>query len=265
MPLIRHTVKEQIETIMENTTEHKLAKPDKSLADYIYCFSALQNLSDINQGVIIPNGRIDLAFFKTADNQFRISLIGLETRPKLLPKQAISKFFAVSFNPLAVEYILNDSIADILNNGRILPDNFWGFSVGDLDDFDTFCKKVSQTIQSILPNEIDDRKRRLFELIFASNGQITVKELSEKVFWSSRQMNQYFNQQFGLSVKAYCNILRFQASLSQIKEGKLFPQLNFYDQSHFIKEIKKYSGASPKELHKNKNSRFLQFSVINTK
>ena len=265
VPLIRHTVREQIETIMENTTEHKLAKPDKSLADYIYCFSALQNLSDIHQGVIIPNGRIDLAFFKTADNQFRISLIGLETRPKLLPKQAISKFFAVSFNPLAVEYILNDSIAGILNNGRILPDNFWDFGVGDLDDFDTFCKKVSQTIQSILPNEIDDRKRRLFELIFASNGQITVKELSEKVFWSSRQMNQYFNQQFGLSLKAYCNILRFQASLSQIKEGKLFPQLNFYDQSHFIKEIKKYSGASPKELYKNKNSRFLQFSVINTK
>lgn len=250
---------------MDNVTEHKLAKPDKSLADYIYCFSALQNLSDINQGVIIPNGRIDLAFSKTTDNQFRISLIGLEIKPKLLPKQAISKFFAVSFNPLAVEYILNHSIADLLNNGRILSDNFWDFSVNDLTDFDTFCKKISQRIQSFLPKEIDDRKRKLFALIFATNGEISVKELSEKVFWSSRQMNQYFNQQFGLSLKAYCNIIRFQASLSQIKEGELFPQLNFYDQSHFIKEIKKHSGASPKELYKNQNSRFLQFSVIDTK
>jgi len=102
-------------------------------------------------------------------------------------------------------------------------------------------------------------------LIFDSKGEMSVKELSEKVFWSSRQINQYFNQQFGMSLKAYCNILRFQASLSQIKEGKLFPQLNFYDQSHFIKEIKKHSGVSPKELYKNENSRFLQFLVIDNK
>ncbi len=250
---------------MDNVTEHKLAKPDASLADYIYCFSALQNLSEINQGVIIPNGRIDLSFSKTKDNQFNISLMGLETKPKLLSTQAISTFFAVSFNPLAVEYVLNHSIADILNNERILPYNFWDFSVNDLEDFDTFCKKISRKIQSLLPKEIDERKQKLFDLIFATNGEISVKELSEKVFWSSRQMNLYFKQQFGLSLKAYCNIIRFQASLSEIKEGKLFPQLNFYDQSHFIKEIKKYSGASPKELYKNQNNRFLQFSVIDLK
>ena len=250
---------------MDNVTVHKLAKPDKSLADYIYCFSALQNPSNINQGVIIPNGRIDLSFSKTIDNQFNISLIGLETQPKLLSTQAISIFFSVSFNPLAVEYILNHSIADILNNEKKFPDTFWDFSVNDLEDFDTFCKKISQKIQSLLPKVIDDRKRKLFELLFATNGEISVKELSEKVFWSSRQMNQYFNQQFGLSLKAYCNILRFQASLSQIKEGELFPQLNFYDQSHFIKEIKKHSGVSPKELYKNQNSRFLQFSIIDPK
>ena len=250
---------------MDKVTEHKLAKPDKSLADYVYCFSALQNLSNINQGVIITNVRIDLSFSKTTDNQFNISLIGLETKPKLLSTQAISIFFAVSFNPLAVEYILKHSIADIRNSERILPDTFWDFSVNDLDDFETFCRKISQRIQSLLPKEIDERKRRLFELIFNTNGEISVKELSEKVFWSSRQINQYFNQQFGLSLKAYCNILRFQASLSQIKEGELFPQRNYYDQSHFIKEIKKHSGASPKELYKNQNSRFLQFSVTDTK
>ena len=247
---------------MNNVTEHTLAEPDRSLADYIYCFSWVQNLSSVNQGVIFPNGRIDLTFYKTTDNQFHISLFGLETKPKLLSVQAISNFFSVSFNPLVMEYILNDSIADILNKEKVLPNHFWGFSIDDLDNFDACCKKISGKIQSLLPEKIDERKRKLFKLIFDSNGEMTVKELSEKMLWSSRQINQYFNQQFGLSLKAYCNILRFQASLSQIKAGKLAPQLNFYDQSHFIKEIKKHSGVSPKELYKNENSRFLQFSVI---
>lgn len=48
------------------------------------------------------------------------------------------------------------------------------------------------------------------------------KELSENVFYSTRQINAYFNQQFGLSLKRYCNIIRFQASLSHSKDRK-FP------------------------------------------
>lgn len=145
-----------------------------------------------------------------------------------------------------------------------MPDGFWDFTVDDLNDFDGFCKKATRKIQSLLPKEIDERKRGLFDLIFATNGEISVRELSEIVFWKERQINQYFNRHFGISLKAYCSILRFQASLSHIKEGKLFPQLNYYDQSHFIKEIKKLSGASPRELFKNENRRFLQF-LINDK
>jgi AraC-like DNA-binding protein len=146
-----------------------------------------------------------------------------------------------------------------------LPLDFWGFNAADLSDFDAFCIKASQKIRSLLPDQIDSRKQELFDLIYASNGTVTVKELSEKVFWSSRQINRYFNQQFGLSLKAYCNILRFRASFQYIKEGKLFPQQNFADQSHFIKEVKKLAGVSPKELKRNKNDRFIQFSMLRSK
>lgn len=247
---------------MEKTINFKLIKPDKSLSDYVYCFSSLQNISDFNEAVIIPNGRIDLIFSKTKDNLLLVSLLGLETKPKYT-KQEVTNFFSVSLNPLAVEYILRLSVADILNSGTVLTNNFWDFNIDDLNDFSTFCYKVSKKICSLIPNEIDERKRKLFELIFATNGEIFIKELSEKVIWSERQINRYFNQYFGLSLKAYCKILRFQASLPHIKEGKLLPQLNFTDQSHFIKDVKKLSGVSPKELFKNENDRFLQFLVYN--
>jgi AraC-like DNA-binding protein len=250
---------------MNDTPQHTLAKPDQSISDFVYCFSSIQNLSGIPEGVIIPNGRIDMALYKTSDGQFHISLLGLETKPKMTPGQNINTFFAINFNPLAVEYVLRQSVADILDKGKPLPDDFWDFSIDDLNDFDSFCEKATQKIQSLLPKEIDERKRKLFALIFETNGEIGVKELAESLAWSARQINQYFNQQFGISLKAYCSILRFQASLSHIKEGKLFPQLNYYDQSHFIKEIKKLSGTSPKELFKNENRRFLQFLITDKK
>lgn len=249
----------------DNSLVYQLIKPDTVLADFVYCFSSLQNLSGFNEGVIIPNGKIDLLFSKTSDGEFHIILMGLETKPKPMPKRSIETFFAISFNPLALEYLLHQSIAELVDSGKELPNDFWNFNVEDLNDFEAFCRKASLKLKSLLPKEVDQRKRSLFELIFATDGEMPVKELSEKVFWSERQINRYFKQQLGISLKTYCKILRFQASLFHIKEGKLAPQLNFTDQSHFIKEIKKLSGVSPKELFKNQNDRFLQFLVYHTK
>ena len=266
---VNHSLSLCIFTVMEtankNNFEYQLIKPEAALAEFVYCFSSLQNLSGYNEGIIIPNGKIDLIFSKTSDSQFQIILMGLETKPKPMPEKIIEKFFAISFNPLALEYILQQSIAEFVDSGKELPNDFWGFDSDDLKDFETFCQKASQKIKSLMPDETDARKGNLFQLIFATDGEIPIKELSEKVHWSERQINRYFNQQLGISLKTYCKILRFQASLFHIKEGRLSPQLNFTDQSHFIKEIKKLSGVSPKELFRNQNDRFLQFLVYHTK
>ena len=246
---------------MKTNLTYKRLMPEHSLDDFVYCFSSLQNLSKEMKGVIIPNGKVDLIFTLLENNELCVSLMGLETKPKSA-NQTVTKFFSISFNPLAVEYLFQDSIAAILNSGKILPANFWEFNNMDLNNFDAFCEKASFKIKSLLPNKIDERKRTLFKLISETNGATSIKDLSKKVAWSERQINRYFSQQFRLSLKSYCNILRFHASLVHIKDGELSPQLNFSDQSHFIKEIKKLSGVSPKELFKNENDRFLQFLMI---
>lgn len=242
---------------------YKCIKPNKSLADFVESFWVFQNQSDSNEKVIaLPDGRIDLFFIKSSSAPFRIYLLGIGTQPDqaiITPKSLI---FAISFKPLAIEYIFRQSIADILNLGRILPNDFWSFDAKYFADFDTFCKKASQEIQSLLPKEIDSRKQKLFELIHSSKGEMSVKELSEKVFWSSRQINRYFNQQLGLSLKMYCNILRFRASLEHIAKGKFFPELDFADQNHFIRQVKKFSGVVPTELFKHKNDRFVLLSTF---
>ncbi|WP_029281264.1 AraC family transcriptional regulator [Pedobacter sp. R20-19] len=243
---------------MNNDLHFELAYPNQSLSDFVYCFSSLQNFSNQEQAVIIPNGKIDLIFSTTDENDFKIALLGLETRPKYV-KAEVNSFYAVSFHPLAIEYLFAEPIAELIDTGKILPPGFWDFNIADLNDFQAFCIKITAKIHSILPQKIDERKRKLFQLIFASNGEISISELAQKILWSQRQINRYFKQQFGLSLKSYCKILRFQASLAHIKNGELYPKLNFTDQSHFIKEIKQFAGVSPKELHKNKNDRFLQF------
>jgi len=227
----------------------------------------MQNKSDQTLETIgLPDGRIDLSLMKTTETSFQIRLLGLGTQQyekgKIL---ANSQTFVISFKLPAVEYIFRESIAEILNSGKLLENNFWDFNENDLDDFELFCEKASSTIESLLVKEIDNRKQKLFRLIYETNGNLTVKELSEQSNWNSRQINRYFNQYFGISLKAYCSILRFRASLEHIAKGKLFPEENFTDQTHFIKEIKKISGSLPKELFQNKNDRFILLSALSSK
>lgn len=231
-----------------------------ALADFVESFWILENTAaTAHEVVVLPNGRFDIMFSYSASEPWQVMQMGLESQPEQNAIPPKSVMFAVSFKLLAIEYLLDIKLASIVDFGQALPDDFWGITQNDLADFEALCEKLSAKMLSLIKPGIDGRKQQLFELIYASKGALSVKELSEKVFWNSRQINRYFNEHFGISLKAYCNIVRFEESLPHIKEGKLFPELNFTDQNHFIKEVKRLSGVVPKELFKNKNDRFLLF------
>lgn len=232
---------------------------DSTLTPFVECFWMLANPSGESKPVVVlPDGRVDVHFYISPTEPFNTAIAGLDYEPTQRFIEPFSCMAAVSFKLLAVEYILQDSLAGDLNQRRTLDNNFGGITAQDLTDFPNFCAKLSAHIQTLLPQKIDAKKQQMFELIYSTNGSISVSEIAETIHWSSRQINRYFNQWFGISLKKYCNILRFRASLPQLQAGKFFPDGDFTDQAHFIKEIKKYSGATPKELARNQNDRFIQ-------
>jgi len=249
--------------IADSGIEFKIANPSPQLAQFVESFWMVENTSDkAHETVGLPDGRFDIIFSYSSNASFNVMQMGLGTVPEkhAIPPKIV--MFAVSFKLLAIEYLLDIKVASLINDAQPLPTGFWGITKNDLDDFELFCKKISAKLLSLIKPDIDSRKQKLFELIYSSNGSLSVKELSDKVYWSSRQINRYFTDNFGLSLKAYCSILRFKTSLHHIKEGKLFPELNFADQAHFIKEVKKFSGVVPRELFKNQNDRFILLSAL---
>ncbi|MGC4038295.1 MAG: AraC family transcriptional regulator [Chitinophagaceae bacterium] len=251
---------------MNSELKYKVIQSEKSFSDFVESFWMLQNQSENDKDVIVlPDGRIDLIFSSSATEPIQVVLLGLETKSDVATIPANTLMFSVSFKLLATEYIFHASLSHLLNKASYLSPGFWNVDKEHMNDFDSFCKKIAEKLRELLPKQVDTRKQELFNLIYSSKGALTVKELSEKVFWSSRQINRYFNQQYGISLKTYCSILRFRASLDHIAEGKLFPEQNFTDQAHFIKEVKKFSGVIPKELSKNKNDRFILLSALQKK
>jgi AraC-like DNA-binding protein len=236
-------------------------QPDNEIADFVSTYWTIENSTNKNNITLIPDAFFELILSKDADKDFEIWLVGLGTTFEDNKEMPATKMFGISFKLIASEYIFGEPIADIENAAKKLPQNFWDFSESDLNDINQLVEKANKKIKQLIPTGIDIRKKRLFELLYQSKGTISVSKLAGNSFWSSRQINRYFNQQFGISLKSYCNFLRFRNSYEHLKAGKLFPEQNFSDQAHFIREVKKLSGVSPKELSKNENDRFIQFSA----
>lgn len=212
--------------------------------------------------IVVPDGRVDILFSKTSVGTVQAMLRGLDTEPGKGDLSSGMRMFAVSLNLLAVEYVLGESVAALLNTGRLLPAGFWEIQPEDLQNFTGFCSRVSESIERRMPSNPDPRKQQLFKLLYESRGDLSVEELARRVRWSRRQINRYFTQWFGLPLKTYSTILRFRASFEHLRQGKLFPEENFTDQAHFIREVKKFAGVVPKELSKNVEDRFIQFSTL---
>jgi AraC-like DNA-binding protein len=85
-------------------------------------------------------------------------------------------------------------------------------------------------------------------------GSIHVKYLLEYLHLSERQFERRFTQTVGLSPQLYIRVKRFNEAIRLIK-SRQFERLtdvafalNYYDQSHFIHDIKAFSGITPKSL-----------------
>jgi AraC-like DNA-binding protein len=248
--------------------KYEQISPDKTLSDYVKCFWKFENLSDKEYlSTILPDGCCDILFVLKQNKLQKISLTGIWARPVDVLNPPGNFIIGIRFKPMGIEYIVQQKVSEILNNKRILANDFWNCNKLDFLNFKELIGILTLKMNSILGTEkgIDSRKIDLFNLIYQTNGGISVEELADKLTWSGRQMNRYFSEKFGLSIKAYCNIIKAYESYKDIKKGKLYPNLNYYDQSHYIKEIKKHTGTNPKDLKNNQNDRFLQLYTMNEK
>jgi len=249
-----------------NDLEYQILQPESFLEDFVDSFWLLINHSDEEKKIVLlPDGRFDLFFGYSEKEAFHVSLSGIDvaaTSSTIPPKTVI---YAVSFKILALEYILATSISKDVNAVTLLPSDFWQMQAEDLTDLASFKLKLSAKMKTLIHAEVDNRKLKMSDLIYASNGAITVQQVADECGWSSRQINRYFQERVGVSLKNYLNILRFRATFTQIKEGKLFPEQHYTDQAHFIREVKKFSNVIPKELKNNKDDRFIQFSLLKKK
>lgn len=98
--------------------------------------------------------------------------------------------------------------------------------------------------------------QQAIKLINTSKGNITIDFLASNTCLSRKQFERIFQAHIGISPKQYLKIVRFQNAIFIKQNSKaitltdLAYESGYYDQSHFIKEIKDLAGKTPKNYLK---------------
>lgn len=88
--------------------------------------------------------------------------------------------------------------------------------------------------------------------ILQQKGRLNVEELASEICLSTRQFERKFKEHCGFPPKLYTRIIRFQQALAAYGSGHksltdIGYDCGYYDQSHFIREFKAFSGYHPRQ------------------
>lgn len=241
-------------------------KPSKDLDDFIHIYWEHQNKSnDHNSLTILPDSFFKLIFLFQKGELMAYFMTGLWINEMEFTAPPNTTLFGIKFKVLAPEYIFQEEIASLLQVHRNLTPDFLNIRDLKFSDLDDFVNQMEPILKNRINGEVKAQKLQLSQLLYEVEGNISVEEVSNQIHWSNRQISRYLNKYLGISLKSYLNIQKCYSSLFHIREGEFFPENEYFDQPHFIREIKKHTGKTPKQLFNNQNDRFVQLRFLQRK
>ena len=94
----------------------------------------------------------------------------------------------------------------------------------------------------------------VIDRVYTSHGACRISDLALELDVSSRHLQKLFEKQVGVTPKSLAKIVRFKALYQTLSQRTgtspaTIEQLGIYDQSHLIREFRRYLGRTPKMLH----------------
>ena len=188
-------------------------------------------------------------------------LYGQTTEPGVINhKKGPYTMTQVILKPHALKTLLGLNASALTNNGLVELNEFSAEDLnGQLLEAHNEQERMTLLTNFLLAQLKQEKTRdRLVEeslrLIHQNRGSITVKYLLEQLNISERHFERRFSQTVGIAPQFYIRVKRFNEAVRLMKTRQfekltdVAHALNFYDQSHFIRDIKAFSGLTPKSL-----------------
>lgn len=233
-------------------------KPHDLLKNYMYCYWQLRTNQILDAPYVyrvVSDGCIDVFF--DLNNPSQSSVMGFCEKYTEFSIGQEFNYAGIRFYPSAFPLLYNVSAKIIKDKYQalqlILPELARYISTEIDQDFTTAISTLNNFFVPLIKEstaKADSRFTHALLQICKHNGHLeTERDLI--VGLSPRQLRRLFNYYIGTTPKSFCQVVRFQyilnASLSNktSKGDKLYYDVGFSDQAHFIKNFTQFYGVTP--------------------
>lgn len=257
--------------------------PHPLLVPYIakmFVFESPGRLPAEERKLIVPNANLKLTLTyrngivaRVDGNPFlqredELSLTGMIDTPVFLDPSddRPTGTIVIEFNQLGAYRLFHVSFAGVKNkivSLACLVDNTANELASRIADAATPDVKLRllqefllQRLQKSVPDPIYDH---CVNRIVGSKGLITIGKLEKETGYSARWLQRKFLERLGTSPKNLAEIIRFKQLYGAYSKGASADELGsymyqyYYDQSHFLRAFKRFTGATPTELARSMN------------
>ncbi len=247
-------------------------KPSPIVSNMIKSFWLIDDKDQSNQHIekIIPDGYPEIIFhygdiYKTNINGFWLPqqknlLAGQIRNYFFLENTGNRRVFGIKLQPWALTALfdvnmfhLTDTVIEIPKKLLQVLEPVRKLSISSLP-FNQKVQKIDKWFEVYISqqNLANTQGQKAVEFIIDSKGKLDLKNIRNEVAISERSLERYFRKHIGLSPKYYSRIIRF-SYIFQLIQGENIDWADiifiagFYDQSHFIKNFKEFTGEDPSQ------------------
>lgn len=256
--------------------KYEVFTPSPELQAFIKCFWTLESDTAVrtDRQRILPDGCMEMIFHYgdhyrqyLADGssiiQPRSFVFGQITGYIEIEPTGSTGLIAARFMPDGLFAFLPIDARSLENKASDIKQLF-GKKGGELEEqimaADTTLQRL-EIIETFLlsrltePRNISSITKNCVNTILRSGGQMEVNKLAAKMKLDRRNMERKFIKTIGLSPKQLSKAVRLQAALRSLDQNNfdsltsLAYENGYYDQAHFIKDFKEFTGISPKSFY----------------
>lgn len=251
-------------------------QPNSDLESLISCYWTLEIPAepDTQRQRIIPDGTIEMAFILgddikryTSEDEFilqpRAMVLGQTIEPFYIEPTGYVNTFAIRFYPYGFANFVTIPIKNLANKETPIELLFGEKTATELEQKIIKATNSSERIEIIESflldklnekNTIDKIVKTTIDALLATGGSASISTILRDDLSKRRQLERNFNKQIGVSPKQLGKVIRLQTALKMLLNKKtenltdIAYESEYFDQAHFIKDFKEFTGINPKEF-----------------
>jgi len=186
-------------------------------------------------------------------------------RQRIIPDGCI-EMIAIRFYPYGIANFVTLPIENLANKETPIEQLFGEKTAKELEHKiiqSTNTQERIQIIEAFLLEKFSEKStvdtivKTTIDAIMSANGTISINSILEEDLTKRRQLERKFLKQIGISPKKLGKIIRLQTALKMIlkRQSTNLTQIayesEYFDQAHFIKDFKEFTGINPKKFLNN--------------